>query len=367
MNLLSTTLRGLPEYRSLLRSVETSDAAAVTGLSSIHRAHLIAALRSDTGRPILTVCQDDLAAARMAEELSGFLGEKPPVFPARELTLLGAASVSRGWEHARLGILHQLSNQGYPVLVTSVEAMSLYTMPRSVLVASAIPLAVGGSYDMDELIRRLGDLGYRRSTLVEGAGQFARRGGILDVYSPGAPGPVRAEFFGDELDSMGFFDTTSQRRTENTEEILLLPTAEVLPRLHPGGIEGLTRDLDSMIARQKRRKHPNEALMETLNTDRELLSSGASFSAADRYIRLIYPEPETLADYLSPETIVVFSDRIAIERQQKQQQEELGQALDSLLANGTLAGELCEFYEYLEDSCGKLSGNSVLSCKIALD
>ena len=84
MNLLSTALRGLPEYRSLLRSVETSDAAAVTGLSSIHRAHLIAALRSDTGRPILAVCQDDLAAARMAEELSGFLGEKPPVFPARE-------------------------------------------------------------------------------------------------------------------------------------------------------------------------------------------------------------------------------------------------------------------------------------------
>ena len=360
MNLLSTALRGLPEYRSLLRQMDNAGACAVTGLSSIHRAHMIAALREDTGRPVLVVCQDDLAAARTAEELSGFLGEKPSVFPTRELTLLGAASVSRGWEHSRLGILHQLSNQGIPVLVTSMEAMSLYTMPRSVLVASSLPLAVGGSYDLDELTARLIALGYRRSTLVEGTGQFAQRGGILDLYSPGAPAPVRVEFFGDEVDSMGFFDTASQRRTENTEEILILPTAEVLPGLHPGGREGLVRDLESMLSRQKRRKHPNEALMETLRQDMELLSSGASFPAADRYGRLIYPSSETLADYLSPETVVVFADRIAIERQQKQQQEELGQSLDSLLANGTLAGELCEFYETLEESCGKLSGNSVI-------
>ena len=360
MNLVTAALRGLPEYNTLLQSVEAFDSTAVTGLSSIHRAHLISALRKDTGRPILAVCQDDLAAARMAEELAGFLGEKPPVFPSRELTLMGAASVSRGWEHVRLGILHQLSNEGYPVLVTSIEAMSMFTMPRSILVSSVIPLAVGGIYDLDELIRRLTDLGYRRSTLVEGAGQFARRGGILDVFSPGAQAPVRAEFFGDELDSMGFFDTASQRRTENTEELLILPTAEALPRLHPGGTEGLAQDLSSMIARQKRRRHPNEALIETLAQDRELLTSGASFPAADRYSRLIYPEPEALTDYISPETIVVFSDRIAIERQQKQQQEELGQSLDSLLASGTLAGELCEFYESLEDSCGKLAGSSVI-------
>ncbi|MBQ9268375.1 MAG: transcription-repair coupling factor [Oscillospiraceae bacterium] len=360
MNLLSTALRGLPEYRSLLRQLDNAGACAVTGLSSIHRAHMIAALREDTGRPVLVVCQDDLAAARTAEELSGFLGEKPPVFPTRELTLLGAASVSRGWEHSRLGILHRLTGGGIPVLVTSIEAMSLYTMPRSVLVASSLPLAVGGSYDLDELTARLIALGYRRSTLVEGTGQFAQRGGILDLYSPGAPAPVRVEFFGDEVDSMGFFDTASQRRTENTEEILVLPTAEVLPGLHPGGTEGLVRDLESMLSRQKRRKHPNEALMETLRQDMELLSSGASFPAADRYGRLIYPSSETLTDYLSPETVVVFADRIAIERQQKQQQEELGQSLDSLLGNGTLAGELCDFYETLDGCCGALDGNNVI-------
>ena len=360
MNLLNAALRALPEYESLLQGLDTPGASAVTGLSSIHRAHMIASLREDSGRPLLVVCQDDLAASRAAEELSGFLGEKPPVFPTRELTLLGAASVSRGWEHTRLGILHRMVNQGYPILVTSMEAMCLYTMPRHVLVGATLPLAAGGSYDVDDLVKRLTALGYRRSTLVEGVGQFAQRGGILDIFSPAAPAPVRVEFFGDEVDAMGYFDTVSQRRTENVDEILILPTAEVLPGLHPNGVEGLASDLSTLLSRQKRRKHPNEALMETLLQDQELLLSGAAFSAADRYGSLIYPQPETLTDYLSPETVVVFADRIAIERRQDQLQEELGQTLDPLLEKGALAGELCDFYEDFDGTCNKLTRNSVI-------
>ncbi len=80
VNLLSTALRGLPEYRSLLQGMDAPSASAITGLSSIHRAHMAAALRQDTGRPILIVCQDDLAASRMTQELSGFLGRNSSAF-----------------------------------------------------------------------------------------------------------------------------------------------------------------------------------------------------------------------------------------------------------------------------------------------
>ena len=360
MKLLNSIVKALPEYQALVGALDAPGASAITGLSSIHRAHMLSALQEELGRPLLVVCQDDLASARMAQEIAGFSGVTPPVFPSRELSLLGAASVSRGWEHQRLGMLHHLAREGYPLLVTSIEALTLRTMPKSALFSGAIPLAVGGSYDMDDLLARLTRLGYRRSTLVEGVGQFALRGGILDVYTPDAPAPVRAEFFGDELDTMGYFDTVSQRRTENVESILLLPTAEVLPQFHPQGAAGLIGDMEAIIARQKRRKHPNEALIEHLTQDIELLENGAAFSAADRYSALIYPEKVTLADYLSPETIVVFSDRIATLRQQKQQLEELGQGLDSLLENGMVSGELCDFYDNFEEICNKLTGNNVI-------
>lgn len=350
MHLLNTLLKALPEYQTLKERSEQNTPCAITGLSAIHRAHMTAALHQDTGRQVLVVCQDDLATARMAEELSGFLGEKPPVLPTRELCLLGG-TVSRGWEQQRLSMLYQLTQGGYPVLLASAEALSLRTMPPSVLGANTISLVVGGSYQLNALIQRLTALGYRRSTLVEGAGQFALRGGILDVYSPAAPAPVRVEFWGDELDSMGYFDVTSQRRTENLDQALLLPTAEVLPELHSGGSAGLADDIDNLLARQRRRKHKHEALMETLQRDADAIRSGTLFSAADRYAALIYPEFFCAMDYIAPETMVIFSDRMAVERTLDSHLDEMGQSLDALLQNGTLAGELCDFYHSFDELC----------------
>ena len=108
MHLLNTLLKALPEYQALKEHSEHNIPCAITGLGAIHRAHMTAALHQDTGRQVLVVCQDDLATARMAEELTGFLGETPPVLPTRELCLLGG-TVSRGWEQQRLGMLYQLT------------------------------------------------------------------------------------------------------------------------------------------------------------------------------------------------------------------------------------------------------------------
>lgn len=95
------------------------------------------------------------------------------------------------------------------------------------------------------------------------------------------------------------FLTVTQRRTENCDEALLLPTQEALPGLHPGGLSGLCADLQAHIARQNRRKTPNQALIKTLEDDCEKLKNGVSFAAADRYLALIYPEFACAADYIS--------------------------------------------------------------------
>ena len=230
-------------------------------------------------------------------------------------------------------------------------------MPREVLFSASIRLRVGASFSPEDLVEKLTQAGYARTSLVEGAGQFALRGGILDVYSPGEKQPVRCEFFGDELDAMGFFDPTTQRRTENTEEALLLPVAESLPQLHPEGISGLCRDLESIIARQRRRKTPHENLITTLTRDIEALQSGVSFPSADRYMALIYPEFSCAADYLPSETAVYFCDHGALARAAKAQEEEFGLGLDAFLESGRLAGELCEFYLSLEDLAAKVKGH----------
>ena len=195
--------------------------------------------------------------------------------------------------------------------------------------------------------------------MVEGAGQFAFRGGIADIYSPGEDRPVRLEFFGDELDTMGYFDPDTQRRSENVDKIQLLPVSEALPGLHPKGTEGLSKDLQNLISRQRRRKHPNELLIETLTKDLEKLENNLHNSAWDRYLALIYPEFACAADYAPEGCIWALCDHSNLSRTARNRTEEIGLQLDSLLNGGQVAGELCDFVIQWEDFTKRLRGKTV--------
>ena len=135
----------------------------------------------------------------------------------------GAAS--RQWEHQRLEVLAQLHQGACPLLVATVEGLLQRTMPPAVFAAHCRQLTVGQVCQLEELSDFLARAGYTRCDQVEGVGQFSLRGGILDVFSPGRDLPVRLEFWGDEIDSMGLFDVSSQQRTVNLREAEILPEA----------------------------------------------------------------------------------------------------------------------------------------------
>ena len=225
MEQLLTLLRGLPDYRRLLACVEKNRAAGVSGAAQINRSHLIASLLHDTGRPAVLVYQDEMAARRTQAELSAFLGVEAPILPSRDLTFHNASAISRGWEHQRLRLLYGLAQGRERLVLTTFEALALRTMPKNVLFSAALTLRPGAQFAIEDLSARLTQAGYARGTLVEGVGQFSVRGGILDVFSPAAERPVRVEFFGDEIDAMGYFDPVTHRRVENADEAVLLPVA----------------------------------------------------------------------------------------------------------------------------------------------
>ena len=360
MEKLLAIAKSIPEFKQLLASVNHSESAAVTGIGQINRSHMIAALSKEMNRPLVIICQDDMAAKRMQEDLKCFLGDIPPVLPSRELTLYDAAVVSRAWEQKRLRQLFDLSSGRTPIQIFTWEALSQRTMPPATLISAAFRLEAGREYPIDELLARLTASGYSRCSMVEGPGQFAVRGGILDIYSPAADRPVRAEFFGDELDTMGYFAPDTQRRTENIEQLVVLPVGETQPRLHAGGIEGLCADLTRLIARQKRRKNVNEALIATLEKDLEKYENGLQNPASDRYMALIYPEMATAMDYIPRNAILAVCDQSNLRRSARSRSDEMGLQLDSLLQGGLLAGELCDYVCQWEDFCSALSGRTAV-------
>ena len=360
MEKLLSLLKSIPEYCTLLESLTRHESVAVTGIGQMNRSHMIAAMRADTNAPIVIVCQDDMAAKRLQEELKAFLGDTFPVLPSRELTLYDTAVVSRAWEQKRLRQFYELAQGATSLQIMSWEALSQRTMPPTVLAECAFTLETGKEYDLHQLTAQLTSAGYSRASMVEGPGQFAIRGGILDIFSPAADLPVRVEFFGEELDTMGYFDPDTQRRTENVTSVVVLPVGETQPNLHPQGLAGLCADLEHLIARQKWRKTVNEDLIKTLERDLEKYQNNMHHPASDRYMALIYPEMATALDYIPENAVVVLCDQSSLKRTARTRMDELGMQLDSMLQGGLLAGELCDYACQWEDFCAQLTGRTTV-------
>lgn len=349
MKPLLSALNDIPEYRSLLAAIDNGACpAAFSGLSAVHRAHFAAGIRQELNRPVVVVCADEGEAERMARDLAALSGEEVRTLSAREFTFHNAAVVSRQYEHRRLSTLRALAAGECPLLVCTVESILQRTIPKTLLTQAAQVLRMGERHDLGELAGTLAAAGYTRCEQVEGVGQFALRGGILDFFSPAHPKPVRVEFFGDEIDAMGLFDPDTQRRIENLGAAEILPAAEVLPQFTPGGYGGLLEGLDRLISQAKRRKG-SETLVQTLEEDRERLAASTAFPAMDRYIALIYPVMATAADYFPEDAVVVLSESPRVAERGKSYLWQLGEDAKALMERGELAGELADFARTFEE------------------
>ena len=349
MKPLLSALNDIPEYRSLLAAIDNGACpAAFSGLSAVHRAHFAAGIRQELNRPVVVVCADEGEAERMARDLAALSGEEVRTLSAREFTFHNAAVVSRQYEHRRLSTLRALAAGECPLLVCTVESILQRTIPKTLLTQAAQVVRMGERHDLGELAGTLAAAGYTRCEQVEGVGQFALRGGILDFFSPAHPKPVRVEFFGDEIDAMGLFDPDTQRRIENLGAAEILPAAEVLPQFTPGGYGGLLEGLDRLISQAKRRKG-SETLVQTLEEDRERLAASTAFPAMDRYIALIYHVMATAADYFPEDAVVVLSESPRVAERGKSYLWQLGEDAKALMERGELAGELADFARTFEE------------------
>ncbi len=353
---ITEAFRQNKEVNALFFAIDAGQCPAVlSGLSGVHRAHLGAALQAASSRPVVFVCADDGEANRLKADLET-LSEKQVIYLAsREMVFYDAAVVSRQWEHRRLQALADICTTSVSFIVMTIEGMLQRTMPLETMKQAVQLLELSSSYPLDKLTSFLTRNGYTTCDQVEGPGQFALRGGILDVFSPGEEYPVRIDFFGDEIDSMGYFDPNTQRRIENCSRCLLLPAAEVLPDLAQGGRVQLLDSLRKLKAKVEKRKGDVSALLATLQQDVERLEQGVSFSAYDRYLDLIYPEDTCGIDYIPQNAIVVFTESGRIIERAKHYLWQMEQDAEVLMDAGMLAGELASFIVSIESMKIRLS------------
>ena len=340
MERLVEEIQKIPEVAELLCCAEKGDCpAAMTGLGPVHRAHVSAALLKKSGGALLVVCSDEGEARRAAADLESFTGTPAVMLPGREFRFHAAAVTSRGWEQKRIEALYRIAAGQARLIVSTPDALLQCTMPGERLLDAALSLEAGQSAEPADLAEHLLRCGYTRCEQVEGMGQFALRGGILDVFGPGMEAPVRMEFFGDEIDAMGTFDVATQRRTENVQKVLLLPADEVLPELAQGGTAGLADRLDALRAKLGKKKSDDHGLAECLAKDAELLRQHALRSGLDRYAAAIWETSVTPAEYLPPDCAVCIYDSARVMERTKNYLWQIKEDIESVLQSGVLAGE----------------------------
>jgi transcription-repair coupling factor (superfamily II helicase) len=253
--------------------------------------------------PILFVARDGQRLPAIAETLA-FADPGLPVLelPAWDCLPYDRVSPSSDAAARRLdalaGIIALKANPHRAVILTTVNALLQRIPPVEAIAAQSLVARPGNQIDMNELIARLGTAGFERVPTVRDVGEFAVRGGILDLYAPGAEEALRLDFFGDTLESIRAFDVASQRTTGNRKSMTLQAMSEVT--LTPETISRFRRAYIELFGAPS----PGDALYAAV-------SEGRRFAGMEHWLPLFHERLETLFDYL-PDAPVVF-DHLAHE------------------------------------------------------
>lgn len=328
MNFFTQTFAELPDYRRITASIENGDTPlCVTGLSLVHKAQLALTLSERNAPAMLLITGTEAEAIRLVSDINAMAGHTAALhYPSKELTFIPAESRSAEYEHERIHVLSAVLRNEVRIVAASVEAVMQPTIPPELLRTSRITLTQGGTADLTELTDALVRAGYVRCENVEGKGQFAVRGSIVDIFPVQENAPVRMELWGDEIDTLGFFDPDTQRRTDPVEEITVSPAAEIL--FDPADLAERIRKFSAKL----RGKHA-DAVRAKLTHDTDRLTSGLPLMNADKYYTLLYPHT-LLTDYLQGE--ILLSEPSDIHRQGQAVTAQLREDLTVLFEDGTL-------------------------------
>ena len=299
MSCFTNVLSKSDEYNRIVDAVNAHRLPmGVLGLSNVHKAHYITSICEHAGKKALIICPDESQASRLVADLNTF-SASAYLYSARDFNFHTAESQSREFEQRRLGVLTKILSGEYKYIVCSVQAAMQFTVPADVLRKKSILLKDNTDPGLENTVEALLLAGYTRSEQVDGVGQFAVRGGILDFFPSYSPMPIRIEFWGDSIDSMTLFDIETQRRTDIVEKAEIIPATEILFASQ----DELREKISDFASGVKGKGSVN--IKKHLQSDIDKIDAGVILSSYDKYLSLAYENPETIFDYMGEDLLFV--------------------------------------------------------------
>ena len=326
MNFLIKTLEENKKFQELTKQISKTGPIAISGLVDVEKLHVLAGIFNETKRPMVLVTYNEIQARKLYQDLKKLI-KQTYFFPKKEITSYDYVAQSKEIEYKRIDVLNKMylaKKQKEPIIiVTTIEAVMQKMVAKDTLYQNVIDFEVGKTYLLDGIKEKLVGLGYERSDLIENKGQFSIRGGIVDVGLSEKIG-VRIEFWGDEVDSIRFFQISSQRSTEMLKEITIFPAHELI-----------VQDLSEAV-KNIQEKYPEEI------EDIEVIKNGDYISKINKYFNEFYENQASFLDYMSDEYLLLLDEKSKINQRKTNIIEDNNKLIASLVEKEKFVPEAIE-------------------------
>ena len=340
MNTILGELGKSQKFVTLINQIEKEKSPIMlSGLTDVGMVELLTSINEYSKRPILIVTYNEIQAKEILENIKTFT-DKGYMFPKKEIVTYDYIAESKDLPYERIELLNKIKEKRKPIIVTTIEALTQKLPPKDVLYKNILHFKIGDIYSLDEIKKKLVNLGYVRCDLIEGRGQFSIRGGILDISISEKIG-VRIEFWGDEVDSIRNFAIISQRSINTLDKVEIYPAHEyILER----PIEDVCKEIRKQIVTDKQE--------EIIEEDIEQIIAGNYISKIDKYFDCFYSKTETLLDYISDKYIIALDEERKIEQRTINMKQDRKNLINSLIEKEKIVPQALENiaeYEEIEE------------------
>ncbi|MEF2619440.1 MAG: transcription-repair coupling factor [Clostridia bacterium] len=326
MKYLIQELENTQKFKEYISDVKNKiSPIELSGLADVGKVQIISATSEVVKRPILIITYNEIKAKKMLEDLKYFM-KNINYFPRREIVAYDYEVESKDIPYERIEVLNKIKENKTDIVITTVEALMQKMISKELLYKYVIQFKIGDTYDLETIKQNLILLGYERNDLVENKGQFSIRGGIVDIGLSEKQG-IRIEFWGDEVDSIRYFNIASQRSTEMVQEVLIKPAHEFIVE----NIEDVCKKIEQKYNEQ---------------SDIEMIRNGSYISKIDKYFNEFYEEQNTILDYINKNYIIFIDENSKIEARKN----------NIILDNNNLIKSLIEKEKFIPETIKNISG-----------
>ena len=344
MNTIIGELGKNPKFISLVNDIKNEKSPIeISGLTDVGETSIIAAISEFTKRPIILITYNEIQAKKLAENIRYFT-DKVYVFPKKEILTYDYIAESKDLPYERIDVLNKINDSKNIIVVTTIEAVQQKILAKDELYKNTINFEIGKRCNIDEIKQKLVDLGYTRYDLIDARGEFSIRGGIIDVSVTDTTG-VRIELWGDEVDSIRYFNIVSQRSTSQIDQIEIYPAHEYILEK---SLEEVCSDIQSKIYESNKGQ--------IVERDIEEIKNGNYLSKVDRYFNSFYYSQETILDYLDDKYVVFVDEQNKVEARSLNIKEDTERLIQTLIEKEKIVPESLLNTESIEDTKNALEG-----------